>query len=411
MEEASAKDEELCAVRECINGKPWEQLANKKYLLCSGELCAIGQLILRGTRIVIPKKLRPRVVSLAHEGHLGVVGTKQKLRSKVWWPGMEKDAEKHCKTCYGCQPTSRPNPPELIKTTTLPTGPWRDLAVDLMGPLTSGESILVVVDYYSRCYEVDVLKPTTAPKIISSFEEIFSRYGLLESRISDNGSQFISAEFTEYMDNQGIRHHRTTAKWTQANGEVVLQNQSLLRRIQIAHAERKDWKKELNTYLAAYRNLPHPTKGVSPAEPLFGRKICTKLPELSDIHVDREVGDKDSEQKSRGEAYADAKRNARYSDVLPGDQVLVQQEKKTKLSTPFNLNPYVVVSKHGNSLVVQSQDGTHYSRNTSHIKKLQQRECRFYFLKGICDSLWRWFSQGKQSGKLRACHDGGNLNT
>ena len=29
VEEASAIDEELCAVRECLNGKPWEQLANK----------------------------------------------------------------------------------------------------------------------------------------------------------------------------------------------------------------------------------------------------------------------------------------------------------------------------------------------------------------------------------------------
>ena len=35
------------------------------------------------TRIVIPKKLRPRVLSIAHEGHLGIVGTKQKLRSKL----------------------------------------------------------------------------------------------------------------------------------------------------------------------------------------------------------------------------------------------------------------------------------------------------------------------------------------
>ena len=101
VEEASAIDEELCAVKECLNGKPWDQLAYKKYLPCSSELCSIGQLILRGTRIVIPKKLRPRVLSLAHEGHLGIVGTKQKLRSKVWCRGMEKDAEKHCKTCYG----------------------------------------------------------------------------------------------------------------------------------------------------------------------------------------------------------------------------------------------------------------------------------------------------------------------
>ena len=94
--EALAVDEELCAVKECLNGKPWEQLAFKKYLSCSSELCSIGQVILRGTRIVIPKRLRPRVLSLAHEGHLGIVGTRQKLRSKVWWPRMEKDGEKHC---------------------------------------------------------------------------------------------------------------------------------------------------------------------------------------------------------------------------------------------------------------------------------------------------------------------------
>ena len=59
VEEALAVDEELCAVKECLNGKPWEQLAFKKYLSCSSELCSIGQVILRGTRIVIPKRLRP----------------------------------------------------------------------------------------------------------------------------------------------------------------------------------------------------------------------------------------------------------------------------------------------------------------------------------------------------------------
>ena len=68
---------------------------------------------------------------------------------------------------------------------------------------------------------------------------------------------------------------------------------------------------------------------------LFGQKIRTKLPELSDMHVEHEVRDRDSEQKSKCKAYADARRNASYSDVLPGDQVLVQQEKRNKFSTPL----------------------------------------------------------------------------
>ena len=55
VEGASATDEELSAVRQCISGKPWDQLVYKRYLPCSGKLGSIGKLILRGTRIVIPK--------------------------------------------------------------------------------------------------------------------------------------------------------------------------------------------------------------------------------------------------------------------------------------------------------------------------------------------------------------------
>lgn len=108
VEEASAVDEELSAVRQCISGKPWDQLVYKWYFPCGGELYTIGKLILRGTRIVILKKFRLRVLSIAQEGHLGIVGTKQKLCSKVWWPGMERVTEKHCKTCYGCQSSHSP---------------------------------------------------------------------------------------------------------------------------------------------------------------------------------------------------------------------------------------------------------------------------------------------------------------
>ena len=77
----------------------------------------------------------------------------------------------------------------------------------------------------------------------------------------------------------------------------------------------------------------------------------------------------DNEQRSKSKAYADVQRNARYSEVLPGDQVIVQQEKKNKLTTRFEPNPYTLVNKHGNSLIVQYPGGAQYSRNAS-VKKL-----------------------------------------
>lgn len=42
-----------------------------------------------------------------------------------------------------------------------PSVPWQDCEAVLLGPLPTGESILVVVDYYSCFLEVAILKFTT----------------------------------------------------------------------------------------------------------------------------------------------------------------------------------------------------------------------------------------------------------
>ena len=155
-------DDELKALREAITTGRFEKC--KGYAPAAEELCVIGQLVLSGTRIVLPSKRRSQAISLAHEG-TRIVGTKRSLRSKVWWPGIDKAAEKFCRSCYGCQLVARPNPPEPLTSTTLPEGPWKDLAVDLLGPLPSGHSILVVVDYYSRYYEYAIMTSTTTVKV------------------------------------------------------------------------------------------------------------------------------------------------------------------------------------------------------------------------------------------------------
>ena len=72
IESASAEDEELQAVRNCLASGNWEK-GPRSFVMVRNELTFIGQVILRGTRIVIPKVLRSRVLELAHEGHQGIV--------------------------------------------------------------------------------------------------------------------------------------------------------------------------------------------------------------------------------------------------------------------------------------------------------------------------------------------------
>ena len=370
VERASSDDAELHQLRECIDTGRWTDCPDKLYAAISGELCVICQLVLRGSRIVKPRKLRPQALALAHEGHLVIVGTKQSLRSKVWWPGIDKTVETYCRSCHGCQLVARPDAPEPIRSTTLPVGPWIDVGVDLLGPLPSGHSILVVVDYYSRYYEYSILQSTTTEKVLDSLDDMFSRQGWPMTIKSDNGPQFRADEFGDYCTHHAIQHLRVTAKWAQANCEVERQNASIMKRVRIAQAAGLDWKKELRTYVAKYRGLPHSTTGKSPAELNYNRKFRGKLPDFTlEYRDDLDVRDKDAELKGLSKMHADERRGARYTNVDVGDEVLVRQDKVNKFSTTFNPNPCLVVRKSGNSLIVESPDGVQYSRNSSHVRK------------------------------------------
>ena len=146
------------------------------------------------------------MLTLAHEGHPGIVSMKQMLRTKVWWPGITNDVERCCKACHGCQLVSQTSRPEPIKSTEMPSCPWQHLGLDFLGPLPSGHYILAVIDYCSKYYKVCVMKTTTADRVIECLDEMFQRHGLPLSIVSDNRPQFVSKARDDYLENNGIRY-------------------------------------------------------------------------------------------------------------------------------------------------------------------------------------------------------------
>ena len=184
---------------------------------------------------------------------------------------------------------------------------------------------------------------------------------------TDNGPQFISKEFKDYMESKGIDHRFVTPLWPQANGEVERQNRSILKFLKICQAEGKNFKQELRGFLVAYRTTPQATTGVSPADMLYGRKVRTKLPEIREVELDSEVRDRDNEMKMRGKLYSDKRRGAVERDIHVGDEVLLEQKKTNKLSTPYSPDPYKVIERSGNSVKVQSSEGVQRHRNVSQM--------------------------------------------
>ncbi|XP_062555369.1 uncharacterized protein K02A2.6-like [Armigeres subalbatus] len=295
------------------------------------------------------------MLQLAHEGHPGETGMITRLRDRVWWPGMDKEARKTVRECEGCRLVSRPSAPEPMTRRQMPDEPWIDVAMDFLGPLPSGNYLLVIVDYFSRYKEVCIMRKITSEDTIKNIEPIFVRLGYPRTLTLDNGRQFISSEFDNYCRARNIQLNHTAPYWPQANGEVERQNSSLLKRLKISHALNRDWKTDLLDYLMMYNTTPHCTTGKTPTELLKGKTIRSKIPSISDIetmsNIHGEAQDRDTVRKHQGKIYEDRRRHARSSEIKEGDCVLLQNLLSShKLSTTFNPVEYTVTERRGNRI-------------------------------------------------------------
>ena len=74
-------------------------------------------------------------------------------------------------------------------------------------------------------------------------------------------------------------------------------------------------------------------------------------------------------QRKKMKMYADKRANAKPSPIREGDTVLLRQEKKNKLSTPFEGIPYTVFQKKGSMVTAErTTDGRMVTRNTKDFK-------------------------------------------
>ncbi|KAF2889413.1 hypothetical protein ILUMI_16761 [Ignelater luminosus] len=75
IEQATKKDGEIQRIKTSLNSNRWQE-EDRAYRMIKDELCTMGNILLRGTRIVIPESLRQLVLKLGHEGHSGMVKMK-----------------------------------------------------------------------------------------------------------------------------------------------------------------------------------------------------------------------------------------------------------------------------------------------------------------------------------------------
>ena len=114
------------------------------------ELCVQNNILLKNDKIVLPKTLHKKALSLVHQNHWGIQKTKQMIRKSFWWPKMNNDVEDLIKTCPFCQEVTPSSQFEPLNPIYMPSHPWEYLYADICDPFPPGEKIFTIIDAYSR---------------------------------------------------------------------------------------------------------------------------------------------------------------------------------------------------------------------------------------------------------------------
>ena len=167
----------------------------------------------------------------------------------------------------------------------------------MAGPV-AGKMLLIVMDAHSKWPEVMVMDGMTSSKTITVLREMFTRYGLPRQIVSDNGPQFISNEFKEFLASNGVKHITTSPYHPSGNGAAEQMVQTVKRAVQAGLQRGDSLDRALAVFLLRYRITPHATTGISPSSLFFGRPLRTRL-DLLRPDVGGQVRDSQADQKDR----------------------------------------------------------------------------------------------------------------
>lgn len=214
-------------------------------------------------------------------GHLGTRNTTDRILGDFYWPGIRGDVSRHCRSCEACQKTVLKGtvPKAPLQKMPLVEVSFRRVAVDIAGPIhPANESghryILTLIDCATRYPEAVALKAVSTEAVAEALVNVYSRVGVPEEILSDQGTQFVSGCMEEVARLLTVRQISTTPYHPMCNGLVERFNGTLKTMLRILCSEQpKQWDRYLNPLLFAYREIPQETTGFSPFELLYGRTV------------------------------------------------------------------------------------------------------------------------------------------
>jgi transposase InsO family protein len=196
------------------------------------------------------------------------------FRQGFYWPTAVADVSKIVRTCEGCQfYTRKTNLPAHVLQTIPVTWPFAVWGLDIIGPLRKAPGgythLLVIIDKFSKWVEVRPITNLRAEQAVTFFTNIVYRFGVPNSIITDNGSQFMGRKFLEFCDKFHIRVDWAAVAHPQTNDQVERANGMILQGLKPRIFDRlnksgRKWLQELPAVVWSLRTTLSKATGFTP---------------------------------------------------------------------------------------------------------------------------------------------------
>jgi transposase InsO family protein len=202
------------------------------------------------------------------------------FRQGFYWLTVVADATRIVRSCQGCQFYARQThlPAQALQTIPI-TWSFAVLGLDLIGPLQKAPEgfthLLVAIDKFSKWIEVRPLNSIRSEQAVAFFTNIIHRFGVPNSVITDNGTQFTGRKFLDFCEDHHIRVDWAAVAHPMTNGQVVRANGMLLQGLtpriyNDLNKFDKRWMKELPSVAWSLRTMPSRATGFSPFFLVYG---------------------------------------------------------------------------------------------------------------------------------------------
>jgi len=340
----------------------------RTYWTIREELTVQNDLIYKGERLVVPAAASRTMIENIHASHQGIQANIARARESMYWPGMTSQIKDYVEKCDVCRRYSDQQQKETLHPHDVPNRPWAKVGMDIFH--LDERNYLITVDYFSNYWEIDYLPDMRSETVISKVKMQFSRHGIPDTVMSDNGTQFTSEQFQEFSRKWKFKHTTSSPGFPQSNGMSENAVRTAKRLLQKAKADDKD------PYLAIldFRNTPD-QDGYSPVQKLMSRRTKTRLPttkKLLSPKVAKGVSRNINENKQKQAAYY----NQHAKDLTPlqlGDPVVIFDFQQKQWST----EGMIVKKLPHRSYLVKLTNGRNLKRNRKHLKKTDKQMAPF----------------------------------